>query len=428
MRIDKKPFATAVVLALGTGLLSAPSAAAPSAAAKAPPSEEQRIARAIEQALQKHGKDVHRCFEKALADRLDVAGKLEVEVDVGAGGKVRGAKVLSQGKEVPAGLGGCVQASAAGWVIDGVGAGSAVVLPFAFQQQMNQFVVKADDVPDRGPPAPRARGGMKAKAPFSVKVLADPINVRAQHLSVTLLTVGPASRVAMHRHPRSEKILYLLKGHARVLGPRGVAPIKAEAGTAMLLPAGYPHVIENMGRQASAVFLQVFAPPGPERVYRDPADPQGRADFEVLRDATRAKAAGDARPTVATLDKAESLKILSGKGTARILLEQKVTGSPALALSLLEFAPGAEVPRHSHPGASEVLYVLSGGGDVMVGSEKVPFGPETAIHIPGDQPHGATFTSAEPRVAVQIYAPAGPEQRFRGPAAPATTVPQPPPK
>ena len=36
----------------------------------------------------KHGGDVNRCFEKALADTLDVAGKIELAVDVGDGGQV----------------------------------------------------------------------------------------------------------------------------------------------------------------------------------------------------------------------------------------------------------------------------------------------------------------------------------------------------
>ena len=77
-----------------------------------PSTEEQRVAEAIERALQKHGPDVHRCFEQALADRLDAAGKVEVEVDVGAGGQVTGAKLLPQGAAIcrPA-LATCVQAS-----------------------------------------------------------------------------------------------------------------------------------------------------------------------------------------------------------------------------------------------------------------------------------------------------------------------------
>jgi hypothetical protein len=48
------------------------------------------------------------------------------------------------------------------------------------------------------------------------------------------------------------------------------------------------------------------------------------------------------------------------------------------------------------------------------------FGPETAFHIPADQPHAAKFPNvqgATPTIMVQVYAPAGPEQRFRTPAA-----------
>ena len=51
-------------------------------AGPAPPSgnEAQQAAQVIERALQKHGADVHRCFERLLADRLDTAGKMEIEV------------------------------------------------------------------------------------------------------------------------------------------------------------------------------------------------------------------------------------------------------------------------------------------------------------------------------------------------------------
>ena len=102
---------------------------------------------------------MHRCFEQALADRLDVAGKVEVEVDVGAGGKVTGAKLRARkASDLPPALGTCVQAAAKSWKIAGIEPGASVVLPFSFEGQINQFVIKAADVPDRGPGArPRAR-------------------------------------------------------------------------------------------------------------------------------------------------------------------------------------------------------------------------------------------------------------------------------
>jgi quercetin dioxygenase-like cupin family protein len=254
-----------------------------------------------------------------------------------------------------------------------------------------------------------------------VKILADATNVRAGKASLTLLTVGPASRVAMHRHPRSAKILYVVKGHARLLGPSGTPPEKLDEGTVMFLPAGYPHAIENMGRQMDVVFLQVFAPPGPERVYREPTNPEARTDFEVIRDPAKVKvevAKGPgSRPVVTSLGKVEALPVVlpdnAGKARVRILLDEEKTGSSAFALSLVEFAPGAAPPRHTHPGSEEFLYVLAGGGTLTVGSEDMSFGPEHTLYIPANQPHGAKFTGQEPTVAVQIYAPAGPEQRFK---------------
>jgi quercetin dioxygenase-like cupin family protein len=410
---------------LATGLaLPAAALAVPfgtRAVGAAGPTEEQRAARAIEDALQKNGPDVHRCFEQALADRLDTSGNIEVELEVQAGGKVGEAKVVAQGQEVPRALGSCVTTAAASWVIEGIEPGASVVLPFAFAGQANQFVVKASDVPERGPAAVKPKGGSKA-APFGVKILVDPENARAQHVSMTLLTVGPANRVAMHRHPRSAKILYLTKGRARVLGPTGTPPMALAEGSAVFLPPGYPHVIENMGRQAPAVFVQAFSPPGPERVYRDPTNADARADFEVIRD-PRVKAPAGAKPIVVSAAEAERLSGPAPKTSARILFDEKVTGSPTMALSLVEFQPGASVPRHDHQGSTELLYVLSGGGKLTVGSEESPFAAETALHLPSGQPHAVTFGGGEPTIAIQIYAPAGPEQRFRGAAAPVAPKP-----
>jgi quercetin dioxygenase-like cupin family protein len=390
------------------------------------PSEAQRAAQAIEKTLQRHGADVHRCFAKALADRLDISGKVEIEVEVGEGGKVEKARAHAQDAQTAEALSPCLVASAGTWHIDGIEAGASVVLPFEFAGQMNQFVVKASDAPDRGPGAGKGKDkdkdkdkGPRPTAPFTVKVLADEVNVRAQQISLTLLSVGPASRVAMQRHPRSAKALYLLKGHARLLGPPGTQPEKLEEGTAVFLPPGYPHVIENMGRQNTATFLQAFAPTGPEKVYRNPKDPAGRAEFEVIRDPSKAKVPPNDKGqlVVKSLVDVKPISILGGKGMARILLEPQDTGSPALALDVIEWSPGAEVARHEHAGSAEILYIVSGGGTLTVGSESYPFSAEDAIHLPPDQPHAGKFSGGEKTVAIQFYAPAGPEQRFRTPGA-----------
>ena len=116
----------------------------------------------------------------------------------------------------------------------------------------------------------------------------------------------------------------------------------------------------------------------------------------------------------------EPILIAGGKLRVRKLLTTENTGSTAAYLGVLEADPGAEIPRHLHPQSAEILYVVQGGGVVNIGVEPIPFGPDTAIHIPENQPHQAAFTGPEKTIMIQLYAPAGPEQRFIGPTPGAT--------
>ena len=357
---------------------------------KAKSGEAQRVAQAIENALQKHGADVHRCFEKVLADRLDTAGMVEVTVNVGKAGKVTSAKVKKGDKSASPVLATCVEKAALGWSLDGIEAGASVVLPFSFKTQNSQFLVNAADVPERAlgaPPTNKAKVGPKRDVPFTVKVLADETNVKAEGISVTLLSIGPASRVAMHRHPHSAKILYLVKGHARLLGPEGALPVKLEEGAGVFIPAGYPHVIENMGRQSTAVFLQAFSPPGPERVYRDPTDARGRAEFEVIRDPASAKVTPEQISKVVVVAAAEATAVAlpRGMGSAKHLIEPALGQS--MSLAQLELTDGAELQGKGDASANEVLYFVSGTGSLKVAGETLPLAAESLVYLP----HGTSY-------------------------------------
>jgi len=403
-----RPIRAALAIAV---LTMAPPAARGHALAQ---TEEARVADILQAALVKHGGEVNRCFERALADTLDVAGKIELAVDVGDNGRVTKAKPESDGVKSPVLLA-CLVESAATWTLAGIDPGSTVVVPLSFEGQTAQFSIKAKDAPDRGPPGPAGKKkGAAPSPPFSVKLLVDESTMRAQKAALTQLTIGPANRIAMHKHPGAE-VLYVIDGHARILGPTGMAPEKIDKGDAILIPAGMPHAIENMGRTSSAVMLQVFAPMGPERVYRDPKDEAGRAAFEVIRDPAKAAAPEGAKLTVGA--PGEALAVFGGKGKIKPLLEPTKTGSRALYVGLLEAEPGTEVPRHSHAGSAEILFVLSGAGEMTVGSEKVPFAADEALHIPDGQPHAARFTGPEKTVMLQIFAPAGPEERYRATGA-----------
>jgi quercetin dioxygenase-like cupin family protein len=401
------------LLALALGLTAAPARTLAFANTE---TEEQRVSRVLQSALEKHGGDVNRCFEKALADTIDVSGRVELEVDVGEAGRVTHAAAVDPSAGTPVLLA-CLQESTVGWLIPGIAAGSTVILPLSFEGQNAQFSIKVADAPERGPGAP-AKGKAKPKPgftpAFSVKVLVDEATMRARQASLSLLTVAAANRIAMHKHPGAE-LLYIKKGRARVLGPSGVNPELLSEGSAIFIPPEMPHVIENMVRSAPAEILQVFAPLGPERVYRDPSDEKGRAAFDVIRDPKKAVVpkGDDGKFVLGATEKGATHTIAGGKVKAHVLFDATDTGSSLASASVVEFAPGAELPRHSHEGSAEILYILAGSGEVTIGSEKIAFGPDQVIHIPENQPHAARFGTAEKTVALQIYAPAGPEQKYK---------------
>ena len=378
-------------------------------------SEEERIASVLQSTLVAHGGEVHRCFEKALADTLQVSGRIELAVDVGDQGKVVKAMPAVDEVKSPVLLA-CLQETAQLWTMVGIDSGSTVIVPLTFAGQASQFSIKAADAPDRGPPAPaRKRKGLQVGvAPYSVKVLVDEATMHAKRASLSLLSISPANRIAMHRHPGAE-VLYLLKGHMRVIGPQGTTPENVHEGTAVYISGNMPHALENMGRSAPALIIQIFAPLGPERVYRDSKDEAGRAAFEVIRDPRQAVAPEGGRIVAMPAVKGTGHSIAGGKAKARFLFDEEATGSQDIYVGLLEAEAGAEVARHSHAGSEEVLYVLSGdGGELTVGSDKIRFGPEQAIYLPEDQPHAVKFHGDSKTVMLQIYAPAGPEQRFKG--------------
>jgi len=377
--------------------------------------EEQRIAEVLQATLVAHGGDVHRCFEKALADKLDVAGKIELSVDVGADGHVTKAEPALDEVKSPVLLA-CLEESAQLWTMVGIDAGSTVIVPLTFEGQMAQFSLKVADAPDHGPPAPKhkRKGLQTGVAPYSVKLLVDEATMRAEHASLSLLTVSPSNRIAMHKHPGAE-VLYLLKGHARVIGPQGRAPENIHEGEAIFIPGDFPHAIENMGRSAPAIMLELFAPLGPEKVYRDSKDEAGRAAFEVIRDPRQAAPPEGAKLVLAGVaGKTEAISGASGRVRVRPLFTEDSTGSKDVYVGLLEVEGSGEIPRHAHEGSEEILYVLSGSGELTVGSDKIKFGREQAIHIPADQPHAIKFHGEEKGMVLQAFAPGGPEkERFK---------------
>jgi mannose-6-phosphate isomerase-like protein (cupin superfamily) len=74
---------------------------------------------------------------------------------------------------------------------------------------------------------------------------------------------------------------------------------------------------------------------------------------------------------------------------------------------------GVEVAQHEHAGSDELVYILSGQATTRFGEQQHVERPGDLVTIPRGTPHGLRVD--KDLCAVQVYAPAGPEQRFKTP-------------
>jgi oxalate decarboxylase/phosphoglucose isomerase-like protein (cupin superfamily) len=81
---------------------------------------------------------------------------------------------------------------------------------------------------------------------------------------------------------------------------------------------------------------------------------------------------------------------------------------------MISSAPGKGHERHNHPGAEEIIYVMSGEGEQMIDDQApIHVRPGASIYIPADVYHSTLNTGWEPLRLLIVYAPAGPERLLR---------------
>jgi quercetin dioxygenase-like cupin family protein len=129
---------------------------------------------------------------------------------------------------------------------------------------------------------------------------------------------------------------------------------------------------------------------------------------------------GALRAEVAT---APTFRSPDGKATMSLLLEPKGQG---IYLGRGTFAPGAAIAPHRHDDSDELVYVISGRGTLTIGGYRLPAWPGTAFRIPAGIEHSFQVDGDQPVEVVQVYSPAGPEQRFRSWEAVPRPLPPPP--
>ena len=195
----------------------------------------------------------------------------------------------------------------------------------------------------------------------------------------------------------------------------------------MLIPGGMPHVIENMGRTSSAVLLRRVRADGPgARLPRS----EGRGGARRVRGDPRRAAAGarggevdGRRPSARGAAGVRAARARSSRCSSR-----PRPATTSLYVGILEAEPGAEVPRNSHPGSAEILYVLSGGGEVTDRQREDhvrrrrgaahPRRPAARrqVHRPGQDGHAAGVRAGRSRRALPCPAAARGRRQDRRPS------------
>lgn len=100
--------------------------------------------------------------------------------------------------------------------------------------------------------------------------------------------------------------------------------------------------------------------------------------------------------------------------TVRILLDVDGHAAEHAGLALLEGTAAFTAAPHSHAASDEVLFVEEGDGLLHLGSAVVPVHDGAVLYIPAGVEHSFEPSGTSPFRAIQVYAPSGPEQRFRG--------------
>jgi len=82
------------------------------------------------------------------------------------------------------------------------------------------------------------------------------------------------------------------------------------------------------------------------------------------------------------------------------LIGEEATPGAEQTFGVVTIQPNRRNPLHLHPNCEELLYVLSGECDHLLGDETYQLTPGSVIRIPRGVPHWARCTSAEPLTAV----------------------------
>jgi quercetin dioxygenase-like cupin family protein len=260
--------------------------------------------------------------------------------------------------------------------------GQSIQLPFKFRAPDGQSVI------DRKLVAWNGQGKV------SVAVLLDSSNTGNDDASMFELAVQAGGSTGMRTAERSELWFFLGPATIGAVGAQGKRPVAA--GDMAYVPKGGAREVIAGAADVHAVL--VMFPGGREGAARAGALPTPELNAVL------------SAPMGAQLLPAVKAKTY---GPVLIYAEPAITNDKAFAASVLTLAKGATVPEHVHQNETEMLYILAGSGTLTVAGVQLAVTPSSVVQVPPATKH--SFTATADVRALQIYTPAGPEQRFKKP-------------
>jgi quercetin dioxygenase-like cupin family protein len=337
-------------------------------------SDDEKLA-AIQKAMNDLAPAAQQCWAAAAAsERFDIAGAIAAQIDIAA----QSHATLVQDTAHSPTLSACLVKLLEAYRWAPPLAGQTIQLPFEFHKVDGQSVIDRRLVPEH------------VQGTQSIAVLLDEANTGNAAASMLGVTLAAGATTGMRAADR-DQLWYVTANDATINGA-AVAP-----GDMLFVPKGGTFEVAAKAGELHAVV--VLVPGGKEGSARAGALPN--------RDAAGQK------PTGAIVLHARDAKSFcfdhshaSDCAGVQIFAEPTTIHASSLAASHLR---AGNVPPHVHAHETELLYIESGGGVLNVGGTNVAFTESSVVQVPAGVQHAVTGTAT----ALQIYTPAGPEQRFK---------------
>ena len=105
-------------------------------------------------------------------------------------------------------------------------------------------------------------------------------------------------------------------------------------------------------------------------------------------------------------------------GRLALTVAPEVNGAARFSGGVVDLASGQGHSRPNHPGAEEIIFVISGNGEQMVEDEAgnpvvKKVGTGCTIYVPESRYHSTLNTGDGPMQLFVVYSPAGPELALR---------------